>query len=202
MKDTFNGWQATESMSLDSIVNLIVTGKTAKEAKPDSWIFTTIGDSTESLRVLDFGCGVGRNTFAMANYAPMWQVHGYDNEQMLLRAREYYSLHYTGSYPSNIYFSDNWNLIKSYHFDTILCNLVLQHIMEQDIATYVKDFKPMADRLVVTGRRFNDDKDGRSTWTILAEQGLIPTEFYIGNQKIPFQPEGDPHEHNWAIYIL
>ncbi len=65
MKNTFNGWDNSEISDIDVISNLILTGRTAKEAKSDSWLFKYLGDSYKNIKVLDFGCGMGRNTFQL-----------------------------------------------------------------------------------------------------------------------------------------
>lgn len=200
MKDTFHGWATVGEMKIDRVADLIVTGRKANEAVPDEWIFPYIGDPSESLTVLDFGCGFGRNSFGLARQSN-WTVVGYDNEAMLGRVKEFSSINYDGRIPKNLWFLSDWEQVKLHRVDRIFCSLVLQHIYEDALRTYIKDFKRMTTRLVVVGRRSNDEAL-RSTWTILEEQGLVPREFYSGPQKIDYVPEGAPEDHNMAIYTF
>jgi 2-polyprenyl-3-methyl-5-hydroxy-6-metoxy-1,4-benzoquinol methylase len=201
MKDTFNGWNDVGTYQIDSVMDYILTGRKAADAKFDSWLLPFIGPLDQSQKILDFGCGIGRNTFGLANTSPNWNVTGYDNEYMIGRKEEYYQLHYTLPIPPNVVFSSNWEMIKIQKFDVIVCSLVLQHIYEDALAVYVQDFKTMTKKLLVVGRRYNDEHR-HSTWDLLQEYGLVPTEFYSGHQKIPFSAEGDPNDHHLAIYML
>ena len=196
MKNTFNGWLEVDKLDINETVDLILTGRTAAQAIPDQWIFPYIGGKDEDLNVLDFGCGVGRNTFGMKEYAPMWSITGYDNENMLNKIQEFHCIHY---YNKPIYkditFSPEWNNLKSCRFNTIFCCLVLQHIYKNTLQSYIKDFKNMTNKLIVFGRRFNDDGGTEtSTWSILEDNGLVPYQFYSGTKEISYSNgKGDPH---------
>lgn len=202
MKSTFREWENVQKYDLDTVSNLIMTGKTAKEAMPDTWLIKYIGDSSYRLKILDFGCGIGRNTFQIGLSNPHWSVIGYDNENMISKTNDYYSLHYSGLLPENVTFITNWDELKIQKFDTIFCCIVLQHIYEDTLKSYIHDFKQMTSNLIVAGRRFNDDVKRRSTWTILEENGLFPVTFLYGDKVIDYNPEGNPEDHNTAIYRL
>jgi len=203
MNQTFNGWSNIGTSKLDTVMDYILTGRKAAEAKPDMWIVSQLGSPNDTRTILDFGCGVGRNTFGMASHSPTWTVTGYDNADMLSHCEEYYKLHYSPPIPPNVHFSSDWEVVKTQKFDNIVCCLVLQHIYEDALSQYIADFKNMTKNLMVAGRRINDDPNkGRSTWTILQENGLTPSVFLHGATRIPFQPEGEPEEHNVAIYTL
>lgn len=202
MRDTFNDWLLVCDYDIDTTSNLILTGKTAKTASPDDWLTSHIGDPAQKLKILDFGCGVGRNTFHIGTLYPMWEVVGYDSDNMISKTNEYYSIHYSRKMSDNISFESNWDDLKTKRFDVIFCCLVLQHIYENALYKYVNDFKTMSSKLIVSGRRFNDDIKNRSTWTILEEFGLMPHQFFNGHELINYNPIGEPEEHNLAIYIL
>lgn len=200
MKNTFHGWSSVDKLGIDEVSDLIVTGCKASEARPDEWLYPFIGTPDDSIRVLDFGCGFGRNAFGFSTHGQNWRVVGYDNEAMLGRVAEFSDIHYGGKIPFNLAFVSDWEQLKTQSFDCIVCSIVLQHIYEDALATYAKDFRGMTKHLIVTGRRFNDDVTRRNTWAILGENGLVPKKFYAGHLLIPYTPEGDPHEHNTAIY--
>lgn len=201
MKDTFHGWAGVKKLNIDTVSDLILTGHKAKDARPDSWLFKYIGDKNTPLEVLDFGCGFGRNAFALANYGDKWMVTGYDNDSMLEKTKEFCGIQYAGKSFKNLRFVSDWDSIKVRKFNCIYCTLVLQHIYEDALVTYIGDFKKMTNLLLVAGRRFNDQRR-KSTWAIIEEQGLVPEEFYLGGNKISYSAEGTPNEHNWAIYRM
>jgi SAM-dependent methyltransferase len=168
MKDTFaGGWAKVNELDLDVVTDLIVTGRTTAEAKPDRWLFSFLKDNDKAVTILDFGCGFGRNAFGLAIQHPHWTVIGYDSEQMLSRVPEYAAIHYEGKIPNNLWFVSDWPQLTHHTFDKILCSIVLQHIYEEPLSRYCKDFKKMTKFLFVTGRRYNDDVGKRSTWIIL-----------------------------------
>ena len=204
MKETFRGaWGKIEEFDLTKVTDLIVTGRTPEEAKPDEWLYDWFKeDADKPLTIMDFGCGMGRNAFGLATHFKNWSVIGYDSEGMISKSKEYCDLHYKGVYPSNLQFCPDWEELKQVKFDKIICMLVLQHIFEDDLVKYAQDFKGMTKFMLVAGRRFNDGPKRRSTWTILQEQGLTPSRFFDGHVEIPFEPEGVREGHNIAFYNL
>jgi SAM-dependent methyltransferase len=202
MNNTFNSWANVEHYDLDVVSDLIVTGRKAKDAVPDKWLLKYLGDPECGLKVMDFGCGMGRNTFEFGIIYPRWTIVGYDNKPMLTKTNDYYSVHYSGPVPENVKFITNWDELRTQKFDTIFCSIVLQHIYEDALKTYINDFKKMTSNLIVTGRRFNDDIKRRSTWTILEDNGLVPVTFLYHDQVIDYKPEGNDEDHNTAIYSL
>ena len=204
MKESFRGaWKKISEFDLNKVTDLIVTGRTPEQAKPDTWLYGLLKkDANTPLTIMDFGCGMGRNSFGFAEHFPNWSVVGYDSEGMIGKSKEYCQLHYNGVTPPNLKFDPDWEKLKTKKFDKIICMLVLQHIFEEDLAKYIKDFKTMTKQLIVFGRRFNDDKACRSTWAILEQNGLVPSKFFGGHLEIPYSAEGDPHEHNMAYYYF
>lgn len=202
MKESFRGaWGKIGTYDLEHVTDLIVTGRTPSEAKPDEWLYEWLGHYADKpITILDFGCGMGRNTFGLATKFPNWNVYGYDSEGMIEKSKAYCDIHYNGVKPANLTFESDWEKVKAIHFDVVICIIVLQHIFEADLANYAKDFKGMTDFLLVAGRRYNDDTKHRSTWAILQENGLTPYKFFKGHIEIPFETEGTPEEHNIAFY--
>lgn len=202
MKDTFTGWAKVNQFELGKVVDLIVTGCTVNQAKPDTWLSEFLGDADKNITLLDFGCGVGRNAIGLALKHPNWTIVGYDSDQMISHVPEFVAINYNGKVPDNLYFVTDWDQICQRKFDKVMAVIVLQHIYEEPLKKYCQDFKKITKFLMVHGRRFNDDKDKRSTWSIMEEAGLIPKKFMAGHVEIPYSPEGDPNEHNIAYYYL
>lgn len=207
MNTTFNSWPSmVVNQPLDVVANFILTNRKAIEFIPDKWIFETMGSPNDKLKVLDFGCGIGRNTFGMAEYSPNWEIIGYDHPTVLSRTEEFYFIKYKKyTTPENAQFVDDWESLKQTRFDWILCTLVLQHIHEKDLITYVSDFKNMTTNIVINSRRFNDD-DNKNTWEILERNGLFPYKCIGWNNGVhgpmTYTTYGESEEHLTCFYKL
>jgi SAM-dependent methyltransferase len=195
-----NGWDIIANGDIDEVADYILTGRTISDFSPDLSFIPMFGDVTKQLTILDFGCGIGRNTFGIALYARNWNIWGYDHENMIKRTSEYRDLKYPNKLIGNAHFCSDWNAVRKMKFDAIFCSLVLQHILEKDLLSYIEDFKNITHRLIVSGRCFNDGENHPSTWSIIEKSGLFPLEFYSGLTKIPYNMECDPNEHNTAVY--
>ena len=203
MIKTFNSWNDVKKLSLDDVVDLVLTNGTAETINSDMWLTPLIGDEFKSLSILDFGCGVGRNIFDFSRNFPNWKFYGYDNPHMLDKANEYSKLKFNKTIYdySNIELIRNWEQLKKIKFDCIYATLVFQHIHENDLNLYLQDIKRMTNKLIVSGRRFNDDMvDGKykNTWQILENNGYHPSNI----NDIKYSIEGDPEEHTLCIYDL
>jgi len=201
MKNTFNGWLHIDQFNLNKVIDLVLTNGTSDTIKSDMWLTPLIGDESKSLSILDFGCGVGRNIFDFSQNFPNWKFYGYDNPHMLDKANEYSKLKFNKTIYdySNIELIRNWEQLKKIKFDCIYATLVFQHIHENDLNLYLQDIKQMTHRLIVSGRRFNDDIiDGKykNTWQILENNGFYPSNAKEINYKI----DGAPEEHIICIY--
>ena len=203
MKNTFNGWLHVDQFNLNKVVDLVLTNGTAETIKSDMWLTPIIGDKSESLSILDFGCGVGRNIFDFSQNFPTWKFYGYDNLHMANKANEYSKLRFGKQVCdySNLELMSDWDLLKTMNFDCIYATIVFQHIHEKDLNLYLQDIKQMTNKLIVSGRRFNDDIiDGeyKNTWQILENNGYHPSNAL----DIKYSIDGDPNEHITCIYDI
>jgi len=99
---------------------------------------TQLGYLSRWQLALDFGCGVGRTTKALAKY--FQQCHGVDiAENMILKAREL-----NASIPNCNFFVNNeedLRLFPDNNFDMIYTNIVLQHMpCKSMIESYISEF--------------------------------------------------------------
>ena len=104
--------------------------------------------------VLDFACGVGRNTFYLAKICK--QVYGFDFPNMInmLQGRSAWKEY------SNIEVFSEWKDLDSLSYDTVYCCIALQHLCTKDMLFYLEQFAKKAKSLYVHGRDFNDhDRD-------------------------------------------
>lgn len=192
-----------DSLSLEKVVDLVLTNGTSKTICSDMWMTHMIGDPNASLSILDFGCGVGRNIFDFSQQFKNWKFYGYDNANMLNKALEYSKIRFNKSIfdYSNIELTSDWNTLKTKKFDCVYATIVFQHIHENDLNLYIKDIKNMSRKLIVSGRRFNDDiVDGKykNTWQILEKNNLYPSNA----SEINYSAEGNPEEHITCVYYL
>jgi len=209
MKHNFNGYEQIENHNLNQLVDLIMYKYNAENVYSDEWLLNFFEKSDRQLKVLDFGCGVGRNTFGLAEKTSDIDIIAYDNQKMLNRTDEYCYTKYNKKKTdySNITFTSDWEYVKTQKFDYIYATLVLQHIFEEELNQYCQDFKKIAKTLIVHGRRQNDDTFNgayKNTWKILENNGLFPVSCTLqGNCLITYSAEGnDLEEHFTCVYNL
>lgn len=197
IKNSFGEWGSSiPTSSLNTTIDYVVTGKTIQDIEHDVTIVDHIKEPNRKLRILDFGCGVGRNAIFLAENYQQWDMYGYDNPQMLKQTHNFCKQKYNKSIDDikNLTLFDNWDLVKTQYFDYIYATLVFQHIKEDVLLTYLADIKNMTKNLLVFGRRFNDHSY-KNTWQILEKAELYPI-------NTSYQRDGDAHEHSWCIYQL
>jgi len=204
-KFNFGRWKEIRDKSLDVIVDMVLTNHNTENVVPSIPVFQHIGDKNETLYILDFGSGVGRNTFALSEYSEKWQITGYDNERMISSAKEFSNKKYGKSFNDfkNIKFESNWDEIKNNKFDCIVAIIVLQHISESDLDIYIQDIKKMTNKFIVTGRRsldeLNLDGSFKSVWKILEKNGLSPV--FCNNPEL-YKKSENPSDHILCIYEI
>ena len=88
-------------------------------------------------RALDFGCGVGRLTQALAEYFP--SVYGVDISDEMIRYANLFNKHGKRvQYLVNV--QDNLGIFGDSYFDFIISDIVLQHIPEEFQPKYISEF--------------------------------------------------------------
>jgi 2-polyprenyl-3-methyl-5-hydroxy-6-metoxy-1,4-benzoquinol methylase len=96
---------------------------------------------------LDFGCGVGRNSVALAETYD--KVISFDLPNMIDLVPEENRL-------SNITYTSDWDYVKGFKIDTVLASLVFQHIEDSELNTYLNDLSHIVDRVVLHSRTWID----------------------------------------------
>lgn len=142
----------------------------AAGVKPHNWQY-----------VLDFGCGVGRNSKALSkSYA---KVIAYDLPNMIKLVPD-------ENKASNIAYTSEWEKIKGIPFDTVLASLVFQHIHDDELNQYLSEIN--TDKLVLHSRTWMDDT-GTEVLTIV--------EKYFNIEHIEYQkdPNGNTNDHFLAV---
>lgn len=146
--------------------------------------------------ILDYGCGLGRNLIPLA--AAGYHVHGFDTEAMIQAATPIVN---SNKYKICLY--DDFQSIQhkadtSTPFDMILVSLVAQHMHPDDIREAFSQFSKMSNKLLVTGRDWNDfvprDQRPLATWELIDEA--------LSDSMILVREEHDSGEHGTKLWTV
>ena len=129
---------------VDEVRERILTGY--RDGKPFTPYIPTI-DLPPAARVLDFGCGLGRNFPYLTSLAK--QVVGFDLPPMIDRCRSLPN-------PPTVELTSDWNAVRSSRVDLIFATLVLQHIETDACRGYLEDFARIAPTTYVLTRVRSD----------------------------------------------
>ena len=145
MPGTDDWLDAARGDDWDDLREKILTGY--KAGKPFTPYEPTIPVPALAGRVLDFGCGLGRN-FPLLNRRSS-RVIGFDLPAMIARCRK-------STDGSGVQLSDDWEQLRVEAFDVIYASLVLQHIATDACLGYLRDFAAMAPSLYLLTRVTTD----------------------------------------------
>jgi trans-aconitate methyltransferase len=142
----YQDWlDAARTASEEDLRERILTG--FKDGKPFTPYAPTISLPFPAARVLDFGCGLGRNFPFLRSRATY--LAGFDLPPMIERCR---TLIPEGADQ----LSDDWRSLRADRFDLIFSALVLQHIDRETSEAYFVDFAAMAPYTYLLTRAQSD----------------------------------------------
>lgn len=113
-------------------------------------------------RVLDFGCGVGRNFSYLKRIAR--HVIGFDLPPMIERCRALATERVDA-------LEDEWQQVRASRFDLVFASLVLPHIEPAICSSYLTDFAQMTPCVYLLTRLDNDF--GPNVLDLIARLGLF-----------------------------
>jgi SAM-dependent methyltransferase len=155
---------APKSMSDFQLMHTILTAaRKPAEFTSDEGLLRTIHPADQRIRVLDFGCGMGRNLKWMMGNTD-WDVTGYDNDKMLERAKMWLPSVTRKPIPLLV---SGWEFLRAKRFDVVIATLVFQHIYKKELTGYLSDLQRMTPKLLIHGRRVNDD--GSNTFETVSQ---------------------------------
>ena len=157
----------------------ILTGY--KSGKPFTPYVPTVTLPSPIERVLDFGCGLGRNFPYLTTIAR--EVVGFDLPPMIARCRE------LGVQPVSRLTSD-WSEIAGSRLDLIVATLVLQHVETEACRAYLDEFARIAPWTYLLTRVRSDF--GENVLQLVADSG----KFEAG---VCIEVDHDPVTHQLRI---
>lgn len=170
-------WMAVAaSAHADDIRERILTG--FKDGKPFTPYLPTVAWPARTTRVLDFGCGLGRNFPYLRAVAS--EVVGFDLPPMIAKCREVES-------AAGVALCDDWNDVRGRRFDVIYASLVLQHLDTPLCRQYLRDFAGMAPLVYLLTR--SDTDFGEHMFELVAESGA-----YVVDQCVAVDHDPDTHQ--------
>lgn len=129
----------------DEVRERILTGY--RDGKPFTPYVPTVSLPDSIDRVLDFGCGLGRNFPYLASIAR--EVVGFDLAPMIERCRS------LATHPITL-LTSNWPEVSARRYDLIVATLVLQHVETAACRAYLEDFARLAPVTYVLTRVRSD----------------------------------------------
>jgi len=129
--------------------------------KPTQEIMDALGPYP---KILDFGCGMGRNTFELARLGHDVTVFDFPNMIQMLMADP--------RYTTKIAVETDWLRLVSSRFDAILATLVIQHLPADVADEYLAAMAKMTGNLLVHSRAYLDYAGGEVIEAILKHFAL------------------------------
>lgn len=139
------------------------------------------GEPHSQQYALDFGCGVGRNSKALASTYS--KVFAFDLPNMISIVPEENKL-------NNISYTSDWESVKGLPFDMTLASLVFQHIHDDELNKYLSELN--TNKLVLHSRTWMDDT-GTKVLTIVEQYFNIESIAYTKD------PNGNENDHFLAL---
>jgi len=150
---------------------------------------------------LDFGCGVGRLTQALAKYFD--KVYGVDIADSMINLANTYNKH--GDKCSFVLNEvDNLSIFDSNKFDFIYTNIVLQHMKPQYALKYIQEFIRLLNKdgvliFQIPSERKRSDKFPRKIVRKLIPSSILDKLFYVRLDVQAWFSKSSPRMEMYAI---
>ena len=137
-------WRQVAALDDVGVRDAILSGYA--DGKPFTPYVPTIDIGTPA-RVLDFGCGLGRNLPFLTTVAS--EVVGFDLPEMIARVRAL-------EWPAAVSFEADWARVREQRFDLVFASLVFQHVEPAPLQRYLADIFTFAPRIYLLQRGRHD----------------------------------------------
>lgn len=153
--------RVAEAARVDEVREAILTGY--RDGKPFS-PYAPMLPMPPMSRVLDFGCGLGRNFPYLRSVSDL--VVGFDLEPMVERCRR------ESAAPDGVELTADWRWVQRQRFDCVFACLVLQHVEPDALRrVYLPAFATMAPWVYLLSRGRNDF--GGGVFELIASTGTL-----------------------------
>lgn len=184
MRAYSNGWWTANPQNAPG---LIITGaKTVGDLKPDINIIDALRPYS---KILDFGCGIGRNTFALN--ADGHAVTAFDFPNMIQMMMS------DPRYATRITVETDWHRLVEVKFDAILASLVLQHLPADVADEYLAAMAKMTGHLLVHSRAYMDYGGGQVIDAVSKHFSLDAMENTREQEDQAKSAQGEAHFTAW-----
>ena len=155
-------WDKVGHLSVDDIKEELITGyKTGKPFSPHNYHF--FEPTIKADRVLDFGCGIGRNFANLKRHSR--ELVAFDFPAMINACR-------THGDCSDVTLISDWDAIADQHFDVVIATLVFQHIENEDILHHIIDsLADICDFLYLSTRCWADGEGNPNVYNAIQKTG-------------------------------
>ncbi len=137
-------WRQVASLDDVGVRDAILSGYA--DGKPFTPYVPTI-DIGRPARVLDFGCGLGRNLPYLTGVAT--EVVGFDLPEMIERVGAL-------DWPGAVSFESDWDRVREQRFDLVFASLVFQHVEPAPLERYLADVFTIAPCCYLLSRGRHD----------------------------------------------
>jgi len=179
-------WRKVASGTIDDIKEALITGyKSGARYLPHN--FPLLNPAATPCRILDFGCGIGRNFSSLQRFAN--SLTGFDIPEMIEACR----LH---SEIENAELSSDWNAIASKRYDLTVATLTLQHVTPRSaLLYYLEGIARISPYLYISSRAWWDGEQHDNLLKLILDTGHF--EFFKGSlnldEALSFEYPGGEH---------
>ena len=153
----------------------------------------------EKIRILIYRCGKGENVYSLAKKYPNWTIIGFDNSSILVNNIAYYNETYSDLEPKNARFEADWEKVKEYFYDFVLCDNSFANTNSKQIEVSLNEIHKITTKVVIVARELTIDR--KNTWGIIANSKFgKPQEFYRNHQRTDFSLSTNIDEVSIGIY--
>jgi hypothetical protein len=155
-------WKHVALLPEEDIKEALITGyKNGNPFAPHLYDFFHAG--VKASKILDFGCGIGRNFSALRNISK--KIVAYDIPDMVAACRKYADC-------TSVSLLDDWKEVIIEQFDVTIMTLVLQHMEnEEALEKYLIDISNCSDFLYVSTRCWIDGLKKLNSFEVIMGTG-------------------------------
>ena len=157
-------WAAVAKLSEDKLKGVLISGYSPGDPLPQhNYHFFSPGCLAE--KVLDFGCGIGRNFPALLNVSK--ELVAFDIPEMISACRQVTDC-------EMVTLCDDWEVVRQQRFDVVVATLTFQHISDRKaLESYLQELASICDFLYISSRCWIDGRAHYNTYRVIKDCELF-----------------------------